>query len=150
MSEYLIQDTTLTDIADAIRSKTGGSALINPEDMASEIESIQASDGYSYSITLSSAPTNTYALYNMVMPQTLQNGEVAIAIKKKANQTPTYNEIGCLYCINATMFNETELNIQGAMRYRNGWSATSIANSYDAFAEVGDIYTVYVVPLQEG
>lgn len=41
MSEYLIQSETLEDIADAIRSKTGGSALIAPEDMADEIESIQ-------------------------------------------------------------------------------------------------------------
>lgn len=46
MSDYLIQSATLEDIADAIRAKTGGSALINPEDMASEIESIQASGGY--------------------------------------------------------------------------------------------------------
>lgn len=36
-----INESTLTAIANAIRSKTGGSALINPEDMADEIESIQ-------------------------------------------------------------------------------------------------------------
>lgn len=35
-----INESTLTAIGNAIRSKTGGSALINPEDMASEIESI--------------------------------------------------------------------------------------------------------------
>lgn len=42
MSEYRIQSETLTDIADAIREKTGGSSLIAPEDMASEIASISA------------------------------------------------------------------------------------------------------------
>lgn len=40
MSEYLIQSGTLEDIADAIREKTGGSSLIAPEDMATEIASI--------------------------------------------------------------------------------------------------------------
>ena len=40
MADYLIHDSTLEDIADAIRSKTGGSSLIAPEDMPSEIESI--------------------------------------------------------------------------------------------------------------
>lgn len=45
MSDYLIQSSTLEDIADAIRSKTGGSALINPEDMADEIDSISTGGG---------------------------------------------------------------------------------------------------------
>ena len=40
MSDYLIESSTLEDIADAIRSKTGGSALINPEDMADEIDGL--------------------------------------------------------------------------------------------------------------
>ena len=42
MSEYLIQDTTLTAIGDAIRAKTGGTELIVPENMPTEIESIQS------------------------------------------------------------------------------------------------------------
>lgn len=42
MSEYLIQDTTLTAIGDAIRAKTGGTELIVPENMPTKIESIQS------------------------------------------------------------------------------------------------------------
>lgn len=45
MAVRKINESTLTDIADAIRSKTGGSALINPEDMADEIESISTGGG---------------------------------------------------------------------------------------------------------
>ena len=45
MSEYLIQDTTLTAIADAIREKTGGTDQMTPEQMATEISNIQASGG---------------------------------------------------------------------------------------------------------
>lgn len=40
MSIYSIQGTTLTDIADAIRSKTGKTASMTPIEMPDEIESI--------------------------------------------------------------------------------------------------------------
>lgn len=43
--EYLIQDTTLTGIADAIRAKTGGSAPIQTTDMAAQIEAIPTGGG---------------------------------------------------------------------------------------------------------
>lgn len=45
MAVRKINESTLTAIANAIRAKTGGSALINPEDMADEIESIQTGGG---------------------------------------------------------------------------------------------------------
>lgn len=40
MAKVSINESTLTDIGDAIRAKTGGSALIDPADMADEIEAI--------------------------------------------------------------------------------------------------------------
>lgn len=40
MSEYLINSSTLTGIADAIRSKTGSSSAFTPSQMISEIENI--------------------------------------------------------------------------------------------------------------
>lgn len=42
MAEYLIQDTTLAAIGDAIRNKTGNTELIMPENMPTEIENIQS------------------------------------------------------------------------------------------------------------
>lgn len=45
MSNYLIQGQTLTDIADAIRSKTGSSSPISGADMATEIENIPTGGG---------------------------------------------------------------------------------------------------------
>lgn len=45
MSVYKIQDTTLTDIADAIRLKTGSVASILVSEMADEIESIPTDGG---------------------------------------------------------------------------------------------------------
>lgn len=41
MAEYLIQDTTLDAIADAINAKTGGSSAMTPAQMVTEIGSIQ-------------------------------------------------------------------------------------------------------------
>ena len=40
MDEYIIKGSTLTDIANAIRSKSGTSAKITPENMASQIYNI--------------------------------------------------------------------------------------------------------------
>lgn len=48
-----INESTLTAIADAIRAKTGGSALINPEDMADAIDSIQTGGGDTFAEFLS-------------------------------------------------------------------------------------------------
>lgn len=45
MAEYLIQDTTLTGIADAIRGKTGETGTIPVPDMASKIDSIKTGGG---------------------------------------------------------------------------------------------------------
>lgn len=45
MSEYLIQDSTLTDIADAIRAKTGGSSAMTPDEMVTAIGSISGGGG---------------------------------------------------------------------------------------------------------
>ena len=42
---YKIQDTTLTAIANAIRTKTGGSAGITPEDMPNAIDNISSGGG---------------------------------------------------------------------------------------------------------
>lgn len=42
---YKIQDTTLTAIANAIRTKTGGSAGITPEDMPAAIDNISGGGG---------------------------------------------------------------------------------------------------------
>ena len=45
MAEYLIQDTTLTGIAEAIREKTGGTDPVAVSDMAAQIGGIQAGGG---------------------------------------------------------------------------------------------------------
>ena len=48
MSEYLIQDTSLTAIANAIRAKTGGAANLTPAQMATEIAGITTVEAVSW------------------------------------------------------------------------------------------------------
>lgn len=45
MAHYIIQDTTLTNIADAIREKNGTEDTYKPGDMAAAIEAIEGSSG---------------------------------------------------------------------------------------------------------
>lgn len=60
MSIYSIQSETLTDIADAIRGKTGSSALIPTENMASEIANIPSGGGTEFDVLID------WALYSHV------------------------------------------------------------------------------------
>ena len=75
MSDYLIDGSTLEDIADAIRSKTGGSSLIAPEDMPTEIASISGGGGAtsftfnpSTNVTNNSAPSCVQSILDSVSP----------------------------------------------------------------------------------
>lgn len=45
MAEYLIKDTTLSDIADAIRAKDGTTDAIPVSDFASRISAIESGGG---------------------------------------------------------------------------------------------------------
>ena len=60
MSDYLIHDSTLDDIADAIRAKTGGSSLIAPEDMPTEIASISSGTTITDGIVVKARNANGY------------------------------------------------------------------------------------------
>lgn len=54
MAEYLIQDSTLTEIADAIRSKNGKSEFISVKNMAQAISALSIGDGSSKNIIMAS------------------------------------------------------------------------------------------------
>lgn len=48
MADYMIKGETLTNIANAIRAKSGSSATMTPEQMSTEIENISAGGGDNY------------------------------------------------------------------------------------------------------
>lgn len=45
MADYMIKGETLTNIANAIRAKSGSSATMTPEQMSTEIENISTGGG---------------------------------------------------------------------------------------------------------
>lgn len=75
MAQYLIQDTTLTGIADAIRGKTGGSDPILVSDMATQIEGITTGGGggvvFAYTAKVSSSGDKNSGRYTatIIIPQ---------------------------------------------------------------------------------
>ena len=58
MSKYLIQDTTLTAIANAIREKTGETDQMTPEQMATEISNIKSGDDGSFKSVIERTVSN--------------------------------------------------------------------------------------------
>lgn len=83
MAEYLIQDTTLDAIADAINAKTGGSSAMTPAEMVTAIGSIPTGggggslpsviskiDGGSFTLANDTAGTSHWISHNLgVLPK---------------------------------------------------------------------------------
>ena len=61
MAEYLIQDTTLDAIADAINAKTGGSSAMTPAEMATAIGTISGGETIEHGIKAEAINSNGYA-----------------------------------------------------------------------------------------
>lgn len=78
MAEYIIQDTTLTDIADAIREKDGSTDPIKVSDMATAISEIPA--GGEIDTTALTTTNGQYLLsssiYNFIVDNKLKNNVV--------------------------------------------------------------------------
>ena len=64
MAEYLIQDTTLDAIADAINAKTGGSSAMTPAEMVTAIGSISGGGETDRLKTAEVTLTQDYAISN--------------------------------------------------------------------------------------
>lgn len=96
MSNYLIQGETLTEIADAIRAKTGGTAKITPVDMPMKIAGISGSGtGITPSGTRNITKNGSYDVENYA--KALVNVQPALqekAITENGDVTPDYGFYG--------------------------------------------------------
>lgn len=72
MAEYLIQDTTLDAIADAINAKTGGSAAMTPAEMVTAIGMISGGETIAHGIK-AEINSNGYATEITVIGDTIYN-----------------------------------------------------------------------------
>lgn len=91
MADYIIQDSTLTDIADAIRAKTGKSAAMTPAEMVTEIESI--SDGGA-------------------LPSWMHIAEVTVVSATKTIQIPCDIPVDSYFCISSEFVSRTVLEYE--------------------------------------
>lgn len=90
MSLYSIQDTTLTDIADAIRSKTGKTASMTPAEMVDEIENI--SGGGASTLTTKTITLN--GTYSAEDDNADGYSEVTVNVQGGASMTEVANTYG--------------------------------------------------------
>lgn len=79
MSEYLIQDSTLTDIANAIRGKDGTTEAIPAEEFASRIENIDAAVTPSISVSSDGLITATAGDKSATKQLTTQPAKTIVA-----------------------------------------------------------------------
>lgn len=135
MAKYLVEDTSLTAVADAIRTKGGTTGELEfPGGFVSAVEEIQTGGGGEASkiILTTSFPT---ALQAITALTPLVEADYSIIVfngnEPAANQLTTMTFVG-QQAVSAT-------------RYRNNTIYDPIAklnNTYDAVGNVGDEYTV--------
>ena len=142
MSELLIQSGTLTDIADAIRAKTGGSASMTPSEMVTAIgnisgseewvealSTIKMSDNYSYGNTITiNLPQYITTLANL-FNRLRTNSNRALVIKQHtsgANITSLNAMCGSSY------FGDITLNLDSshATTFESAFQGVNPSNIY--------------------
>lgn len=127
MAEYLIQDNTLTDIADAIREKTNTTESIMPIDFAALIKSISGGDGSGLKLRETPlAKTGTFK----------PTSETAVTITHDLGVVPDYVMI--------SMLNDPIGTIPYVTLYSMGW------RSGFPFTYSGDTHQIAVTRMSNG
>ena len=87
MAEYLIQDTTLDAIADAINAKTGGSSAMTPAEMVTAIGSISGGGGTAIQ-SGHFTPANADSIYSVVVDDAIASHPFVAIFSIDAEMTP--------------------------------------------------------------
>lgn len=148
--KYKIDSETLTDIADAIRAKTGDSASMTPLEMPDEIASISGGGGATWTeFTATSTAGNTLAARDLLFPNYSTSTSVVFAaiLKNKPVANFPNNQFVSLALFKNPIFSEASFYAIGqASRYRSGaYSTAVIAANYDGIIEVGDTFDLLEV-----
>ena len=97
MADYLIQDSTLDAIADAINAKTGGSAAMTPAQMVTAIGNIPSGGGGgapTVTVTIAQAASTVTGTYTALKDAcVLAVGDVPFIARFRSGNLPNY----CLY-----------------------------------------------------
>ena len=126
MKRYLVRDTTMTAIADAVRNKTGTSDALGPIDMAEKIATIRVYEGDPTLIGVTITPTGTEIVK---VPPNGVDGFGIVTVEGDVNLVPeNIKEGASIYGVDGT--------------YRE-----EVLDTSDATAEASDIlegFTAYV------
>lgn len=132
MSTYLIQDSTLTGIANAIRAKTGGSAAMTPAQMATEIGSISGGSSITVEpLTVTQNGTTTapsgkaYSPVTVNVPNSYSSSDFGKVVAHKdgvyqLTEQTSYGEATNNGKIYTTYNNSVTVNVQPKQVYVNG------------------------------
>lgn len=152
MSKVLVNESSLTDIADAIREKNGTEETYKPSEMGDAVRAIQSGGGsdklWDFNITLTSDTATTKEFCDACSPylsSLVANEDIAFVTLLNSNIEPSTSNGGTIPF--ALMWKKTNGGVSGSVfRYRSvaSFSATSIGDS-QAVAKSGDIYYVKVV-----
>lgn len=94
MSTMLIQSDTLSDIADAIRSKTGGSNTMTPLEMPTEISNIPTGGGGASILQIGSVTPSAYSGYSNSYTCDKQGTLYVGILKQNSISNPSVNKNG--------------------------------------------------------
>ena len=131
MAEYLIQDTTLSAIGDAIRNKTGNTEAITPENMPTEIEGIKSgSDIITEPLTVEENGTYSAESGKAYTP-------VTVSVPQTTIEPLSVTENGTYTAESGKAFNPVVVDVQG------GKTGRIIYSDYD---DEGYPHTLEYVP----
>lgn len=150
MDEYLVQGSTLTDIADAIREKTGDSALMTPAEMVEAIAEIPSggSDVEHHQFIhaqdwLTDATGNTAAFYNTYLFALYANKSSGFGIVVITNNTATsYKAIYSFRSFQLT--NQTAWNRSSGLAPNRFDRGAANASFYISAGSQIDVYIIQV------
>ena len=100
MAEYLIQDTTLDAIADAINAKTGGSSAMTPAQMVTEIGSIPSGGGGGLQLLASGSYTNASTTTAVTIPVSYSGTAKMVLVTKDEVDADLGEMIAWWYLVN--------------------------------------------------
>ena len=131
MDEYLIQGSALSDIADAIREKTGDSALMTPAEMAEAIAAIPSGGGLPEGIN--AVATGTFSVTSSTGSKTIVHnlGVIPrlIAIVAECPWYPSLNEYMLFACFGVIRNGYTEFGDGKGVRETTNIKSMQIGGS---------------------
>ena len=146
--KYLIKDSTLTGIADAIRSKTGATDAIQTDQMAAMIEGIQTGGGAS----VETCTVNVNALDGSYITgcayTAFENGEiVAHAVSNGTSSVNVYRSmvlenVVCNSAVAASFAGITFIGVSIENIERIGFTNNLSQGLYKAPPNAGDVATI--------